>query len=420
VSSADGPRAAVLVTGDEILAGRIRDRNSATLAASLASRGVGVQRVLAVGDDLEAIVDGLSDLLATRPDLIVTSGGLGPTHDDRTMQAVAEVTGRPLEVDPAALLMVRRARATLRGIEQVPQEVRRRVEEKQAALPRGAQTLEPAGTAPGCVVVHDGVPIVVLPGPPWELAVMWEAALSGSAAVGEVLDRAVVDEEARLLRLYGVVESEVVEALDRSGSDGLRIGVCARAGETEVSVRGPASAVAGLEAAFEDRFGARLYSRNGESALEVVARRLAARGETLAVAESCTGGLLGGLLTSLPGSSVWFVGGVVAYANELKQALLGVAPETLAGHGAVSAECAREMALGARAATGASWAVSVTGVAGPAGGTPEKPVGLVYLGVAAPDGRAWSEERRWPRGDRERIRERAAAVAVHLVREALG
>jgi nicotinamide-nucleotide amidase len=196
------------------------------------------------------------------------------------------------------------------------------------------------------------------------------------------------------------------------------MGVCARAAEIEVAARGDADAVVALEDSLQAAFGGRLYSRDGSTALDLVARGLRERGETLAIAESCTGGLLGSVLTSVAGSSEWFVGGAVAYENSLKERLLGVQPATLARHGAVSPECAREMAAGARRVTGSDWALSVTGIAGPGGGTPEKPVGLVYLGMAGPGGLLEVHERRF-RGDRERVRARAAATAIHVLRVAL-
>ncbi|MEW6581831.1 MAG: CinA family nicotinamide mononucleotide deamidase-related protein [Actinomycetota bacterium] len=413
--------AAVLVTGDEVLRGRIPDANGGHLARDLDARGVAVRRIVVVGDGIDTLVRALRELLDESPDLVVTSGGLGPTHDDRTMEAVAAVTGRPLAVDPEALALVRRGRMALRGAETITDATRARVEDKQATLPRGAVVLPPTGTAPGCVVRHGRTLVCVLPGPPWELTRMWARACDEVDELRSVLAGAAPGER-RLLRLYAVVESEVVETLDRLDPalrDAVEAGVCARAGEIELSLRGPADAVRRIEAGVEAVFGDRLYARRGETALGLVEAALRARGETLAVAESCTGGLLGARITAIPGASEWFRGGVVAYDNSVKEGLLGVDPAVIARHGAVSEECARAMARGARAAVGADWAVAVTGIAGPGGGTPDKPVGLVHLALAGPGGVEDAHSPRVLRGDRERIRERAAAIAVHLLRRAL-
>jgi competence/damage-inducible protein CinA-like protein len=392
------------------------ERDAAILARSLDAHGVRLVRTVIVGDELEALRDALTGLLAEDADLVCTTGGLGPTHDDLTMEVVAEVTGRPLAIDPAVRAEVD-ARAIVRPTIDAP--TRAAVVDKQAALPAGARPLLPAGTAAGAVVPHGAALIVVLPGPPWELEAMWEDAL-GTEELRALMARAGTGER-RLLRLYGVVESEFVRAfgdIDPAVRDAVEVGVCASAGELEVAIRGGAQ-VAPVEDALLARFGPAVYSRDGTRVDERVGAALLGRGETLAVAESCTGGLLGARLTTRAGASAWFRGGVIAYDDEVKRDLLGVPEEILVRHGAVSAECARAMAEGARRAVGADWALSVTGVAGPGGGTPEKPVGLVYLGLAGPGGAGEVREERM-RGDRERIRERSVAVSLHLLRVALG
>jgi nicotinamide-nucleotide amidase len=334
------------------------------------------------------------------------------------MEAVARATGRPLALDADALEMVERRS---RGIAGDP-EARRAAREKQAALPAGSRALPPAGTAPGCVLVHEGAVIVVLPGPPWELESVWGAAV-GEEPLAGLLARTTPPDE-RVLRAYATPESEVVAALRRMDPAAwarLRVGICARDGELEITVRsapgdpGPADA---LERLLEAELGDALFSRDGATVDELVARALTGAGQTLAVAESCTGGGLGARLTSRSGSSAYVVGGVISYSDEVKREVLGVDPEILRRHGAVSAECARAMAAGVRRLVGSDWALSVTGVAGPGGGSAEKPVGLVHLGIAGPDGVS-SEEHRL-RGDRERVRERSAAMALHLLRRALG
>jgi nicotinamide-nucleotide amidase len=252
---------------------------------------------------------------------------------------------------------------------------------------------------------------------------MWAAALA-DGVLDPVLARAGAPAR-RVLRTWGVVESQFVPVLDAADPalrEAVRVSVCARLGELEVVLRAPESEAGRLEALrahLAERLGARLFSDDGRTVDEIVAERLRARGETLAVAESCTGGGLGARLTALPGSSAYLRGGVIAYADEVKTALLGVSPALIAREGAVSEACAREMALGARRAAGADWALSITGVAGPGGGTPAKPVGTVCLGIAGPDGAARALTRA-TYGDREGVRERSALNAMHLLREALG
>jgi nicotinamide-nucleotide amidase len=412
-------RVAILVTGEEILQGRVQERNAGYVAGWLADRGIPPARITVVGDGLDDVCDALRALLDAGADLVVLSGGLGPTHDDRTMEAVAAAVGLPLELSGDALEMVVAGRAGIRAVERIDGDVRRQVEEKQALLPRGSIVIPPAGTAPGAVVSHGDAAIVVLPGPPWEFQQMWARVVRDVPAVARRV-AAASSVARRLLRLHGVVESEVAQEVARLSPavmDAVEIGICARTAEIEVASRGDASAVQAVDDALTAAFGNRLYSRDGSTAIEMVAAALVARGETLAVAESCTGGLLGAALTNLPGSSRWYHGGVIAYDNSVKQGLLGVDPDTVQRHGAVSDQCAREMAVGVRASLGTHWALSITGVAGPEGGTAEKPVGLVYLGIAA-EGLVHAHERRF-RGDRERIRERAAATAIHLLRREL-
>jgi competence/damage-inducible protein CinA-like protein len=383
-------------------------------------RGVAVERTVIAGDALEDIVDALRGLLERGVDLICTSGGLGPTHDDRTMEAVAAATGSGLAVDPAALPLVRDAYGG-RPRAGVGPETQRSIEQKQASLPAGATLLPPVGTAPGCLLRHRDTLIAVLPGPPWELQAMWEAALDTPPLRG-LLERAAIGPR-RLLRLYGVVESEMVDAFGRLPPgllDTVEVGICARAAELEVVIAAPqesAAAAEMMEKAVVQAFGDAVYSRDGRTVEAIVADALLERGQTLAVAESCTGGGLGARLTARPGASAYFLGGVIAYDDALKRELLGVPAKLLAVHGAVSAESATAMAAGARRAAGSDWALSVTGVAGPDGGTPGKPVGLVYIGIAGPDGASAHELRL--RGDRERIRERATQRALHLLRLAL-
>lgn len=376
-----------------------------------------VARIEMVGDGREAIGGALGRLLSDGHDLVCVSGGLGPTHDDLTMEAVARATGRRMVLHARALELVSERSMVLQGDPAILAALR----EKQATLPEDAVMLPPPGTAPGCIVRHGDVTVVVLPGPPWELETMWEAALS-EPLLAEVISRAPAMDE-RVLRVYAVPESTLVAALD--GMDPaawglLTVGICAREGELEVTVRcapGDAWAADALEAIVEDGVGDALYSRDGATVDEVVARALTAAGETVAVAESCTGGGLGARLTARAGSSAYVLGGVISYADAVKTGVLGVDPEVIRRHGAVSAECAEEMAVGARRLLGADWAVSITGVAGPGGGSREKPVGLVHLALAGPDGVRHLRQNRG--GDRDSIRGRAVAGALHLLRRGL-
>lgn len=408
-----------MVTGDEVLLGRTSEANGRYLAGDLDRRGISIVEIRLVPDTLDAIVSGLQSLLR-RVDLIVTTGGLGPTHDDLTMEAVALATGRPLALDPGARSMVRARLARIPGRLLQGSDQAAIGEVKQATLPTGAQVLPPIGTAPGCIVDLDQCTVVVLPGPPSELQPMWHEACASSLPLSKLLGRAPVRDR-RILRLSGVMESEFVTVrnrLDPALVAATPHGIYTRSGELEVVIDinelAPATA---FIAEISSHFRERLFATDGEEVDHLVAAALSERGERLALAESCTGGGLGARLTALPGASAWFMGGVIAYDNEVKERLLAVDASLLAEHGAVSLECAEAMAIGARAVTGAQWGLSITGVAGPDGGTPEKPVGLVYVGCVGA-GSVEVAELRLP-GDRERIRLRAQSLALHLLRRAL-
>lgn len=409
-------RAALVVTGTEVLEGRVRDENGAFVAQSLTAHGVAVEEISVVGDGLDDIARAVGRAVATGVDLVVTTGGLGPTHDDRTMEAVAAATGRGLVLDAGALDLVHRA---LRSVPaRASDEVREMGARKQATLPAGATVLPPAGTAPGAVVDTGGCVLVVLPGPPWECAAGWGEALrvdSVARVIGATPDAAPLE-----LRMAGVVESEFMDALRLLDPDdlGLVVGVCARPGELEVTVRPPGPSAEGFVAGLEQAFPGAIFSRDGSRVEDVVGRLLVGRGQRLGTAESCTGGMIGSRLTAVPGASAWYAGGVVSYSNAVKESALGVPRQMLVDHGAVSEPVAGAMATGARHHLGCDWSLSVTGIAGPDGGTPDKPVGLVYIGIAGPHGVRVRELRL--HGDRERIRQRSSTIALHLLREALG
>lgn len=410
-----GPRAVVLVTGDEVLRGRVSDRNGAHLAAWLDSRGIGVEVVTIMGDRREGIRDAVASAVGRGVDLVCLSGGLGPTHDDVTMEAVALAAGRPLEVNPTALAMVE-ARSRGISVGAASAEGTRR---KQASLPSGAAVIPPAGTAPGCVLSVDGSVIVVLPGPPWELRAMWDAATTDEPALIALLARAAPSPE-RILRVHAVGESRLVEFLespDAPQTGALTFGICAKDAELELTLRGDPAAADALQEHLSASLGKALFSTDGTTVDALIATQLTRRGETVAVAESCTGGGLGARMTAAMGASDFMLGGVVAYANDIKRDILGVGQDLLDRHGAVSSECAAAMADGARRLLGSTWALSVTGIAGPGGGGPGKPVGLVHIGRSGPTGTVTQEHHF--RGDREEVRRRSVAAALHLLRRGL-
>jgi nicotinamide-nucleotide amidase len=406
------PRAVILVTGSELVRGDRHDANGPYLARELATRGVEPSRVMIVGDDPGELEEAMREALGA--DLCVTSGGLGPTHDDRTVETLARVAGIELAVDPE--------------LEAEVESVSRRIAErlrrpyadfetgvrKQAMLPDGAVPLGLAGTAPGFVLRSGGTTFVVLPGPPGELRRLWRLALDAEP-VRALLARA-SPRARKILRFFGASESEVASALADAGGEpaGVTATICARDFEVHVELFGPTDELA---ASLRERLGSHLFSEDERGVEEIVLELCRQRGLSLATAESCTGGLVAARLTSIAGSSEVFVGSVVAYADEVKLDELGVPREVLTEHGAVSAEAAEAMAAGARKRLEADVAVAVTGIAGPGGGTAEKPVGLVHLYAQGPDG-ALSYQAVLP-GDRAAVRGRATAVALHLVRRLL-
>jgi nicotinamide-nucleotide amidase len=412
------PRAVVVVTGSELVRGERTDLNGPFLARKLLSHGFEPARIIIVGDGEEELAAALREGL--QAEVCVVSGGLGPTHDDRTIELLARAAGRELRLDD--------------GLEEEIGGVSRRFAErmgrpyadfepgvrKQATLPEGALSLGLAGTAPGIVLALDGRIAVALPGPPSELQRLWPRALE-TEPFRRMLERATPPER-RVLRFYGASESAIAKALADAGGEipGVEATICARDFEIHVDLVVDPDAqpqADRLERAFLPPIERYLFSRDERPVEEVVLGLCRERGLTLATAESCTGGLVAARLTSVPGSSDVFVAGVVAYSNEVKRSELGVPLETLEAHGAVSEETAAAMAEGARERLGVDVVVSVTGVAGPGGGTEEKPVGLVYLHAVGPDG-ARSVSFSVP-SDRESIRRRAAVAALHLVRRLL-
>ncbi len=419
-----GPvRAGIVVTGTEVLTGRIADRNGPWLSERLAELGVEVAHITVVGDRPGDLESALRFMAGEGMDLIVTSGGLGPTADDLTAEVVASFAGRELRLDEA---MEEKIAEILRGFARrfrFDEEAVREANRKQAMVPEGSLPLDPVGTAPGLVVPAGEQTVIVLPGPPRELRPMWPRAIE-SGPVQAVLARAtpLLD---YTVRMFGIPESEIAKSLREIEADGVDLGAveittCLRRGEIEIDVRYRAEAAPVAEAVRSgllDRHARHLFSLDGETIDSQLARLL--DGRKLALAESCSGGLLAARITNLPGASAYFAGGVVAYSNAAKAELLGVDPALIEDRGAVSPEVAEAMSRGALERFGADVAVSITGIAGPDGGTEEKPVGFVCFDARLGDGIAIARAPVIP-GGREDIRERSALVAMHLLRTLLG
>jgi nicotinamide-nucleotide amidase len=423
-------RAGIVVTGTEVLTGRVADRNGPWLSERLLELGVEHAHTLVVADRPQDIEGALRFLAGEGMDLIVTSGGLGPTADDLTTEVVARFQGREMALDEALeqriAAIVEPLMTRWPGVD--PESVRAATR-KQAVVPVGADVLEPVGTAPGVVVSPMGDPparkptIVVLPGPPRELQGMWPAAVA-TDAFGRAVAGA-VELRQEVLRMFGIPESEIAETLrvadDAHGLAGLEITTCLRRGEIEVVTRFAPAAAATYEAfaaTVAERHADTLFSTDGSTIDEQVAALLLDRGLTIATAESCTGGLLAGRLTDRAGSSAYLLGGLVVYSNAAKAELAGVDPALIERVGAVSTEVAEALADGARARLGADIGVGITGVAGPGGGTEAKPVGYVCFSVAGPGGARRTRAVQLP-GGRADVRDRSTVVALHLVRRLL-
>jgi nicotinamide-nucleotide amidase len=417
-----GTRAGIVVTGTEVLTGRVADRNGPWLAEQLRLLGVDVGHVVVVGDRPDDLRGALSFLAGTGVALIITSGGLGPTADDLTAEMVAAFQGRTTSLDPDLErrigTIVERLSAR-RGWRADPDATAAGVR-KQAQVPDGATVLQPVGTAPGLVVPpaegRTGPTVLVLPGPPAELQGMWDAAVAAAPTQRAIAGRSELRQET--VRLWGTLESQLAATLRAHEPElaGLEITTCLRDGELEIVTRFAPEGQPAYErfsAVLAQDYGETLFS-TGPTLDDLVARGFADHGLTVATAESCTGGLLAARLTERPGSSAWVLGGVTAYANSAKEQLLGVPAAMLVEHGAVSPEVAVALAEGARSRFGADIGVGITGVAGPGGGTAEKPVGTVHVCVAGPDGRE-SRALRLP-GSRTAVRERSVTRAMHLLR----
>ncbi|MDT5092292.1 MAG: nicotinamide-nucleotide amidase [Mycobacterium sp.] len=415
-------RAGIVVTGTEVLTGRVQDRNGPWIADRLLELGVELAHITICGDrpdDMEAQLRFLAD---QRVDLIVTSGGLGPTADDLTVETVARFCGRELVLDAVLEDKITEIlKRFMARFDNVDIEAIRAANRKQAMIPAGAFVIDPVGTAPG-VVVPGKPAIVVLPGPPRELQPMWPTAVQTDAVQEAIADRATYRQDT--VRMFGLPESGLAETLRDAEHDiadlaQLEITTCLRRGEIEMVTRyepEDAAVYTQLVGLLHDRHDHEIFSEDGSTVDDQVARLLS--GRQIATAESCTAGLVAARLTDRPGSSDYVAGGVVAYSNDAKANLLGVDPELIATHGAVSEPVAEAMADGALRRFSADTAVAITGIAGPGGGTPDKPVGTVCFSVKLSDGRTDTRRLLLP-GNRFDIRDRSTTVAMHLLRRAL-
>ena len=419
-------RAGILVTGTEVLTGRVRDENGPWVADRLLELGIELAHITICGDRATDIEAQLRFLSAEGVDLIVTTGGLGPTADDMTVATVARFCGRELILDAAMETRIAEVVAKwMSRFTDVDMDAVREANRKQAMIPDGATVLNPVGTAPGVVVPgardNTGPTIIVLPGPPKELQGMWPAAVATEVVQQAISGRTIYRQE--IVRMFGLAESGLAETLREAaripGFSDLEITTCLRRGELEIVTRyepDSAGAYRALMDLMRERHGSAIFSEDGSTIDEQVARLLA--GRRIATAESCTAGMLAARLTDRPGSSAYVMGGVVSYANEAKIEVLGVDAGLIAEHGAVSEEVATAMADGALRRFDADTAVAITGVAGPGGGTAEKPVGTVWFCVALAGGPVITRRIQVP-GERADIRERSTTVAMHLLRRAL-
>jgi nicotinamide-nucleotide amidase len=418
-------RAGIVVTGTEVLTGRVQDRNGPWLADQLLELGVELAHITICGDRPEDIQAQLRFLASEGVDLIVTSGGLGPTADDMTVAMVAQFCGRDLVLDPeleqTIANILKKLMRRSQGANDIDFDAVMAANRKQAMVPAGAQILTPVGTAPG-VVVPGKPTVVVLPGPPRELQPMWPKAVETTAVQEAIAGRTIYRQDT--IRMFGLPESGLAETLRDAehtvpGFDRLEITTCLRRGELEIVTRYEPDAAPVYEelvGVLRDRHGRELFSTDGALVDDQVAQLLS--GRTIATAESCTSGMVAARLTDRAGSSAYVTGGVVSYSNQAKMDLLGVDGELLEAHGAVSEPVAEAMAAGALDRFGADTAVAITGIAGPGGGSAEKPVGTVCFSVRLGDGYTDTRTLLLP-GNRSDIRERSTTVVMHMLRRAL-
>ena len=397
--------AEIVTIGDELTRGEIVDTNSSFMADKLTELGFRVTWMTSCTDDAPDIRAALA-CAAGRAQLVVCSGGLGPTEDDRTVDVICELAGVAAEEEPRALAYMKE-RFARSGFQLTPNNLR------QVRVPKGATVLpNRAGLAPGFWIELSGTPLLVVPGVPREMKRIWADEIEP-----RLRERVKEPPRVRTFHIYGMGESHIDHRLAGLSAEGVSIHyrVVFPENRVKIVVRGPGAEerLAALEREVRARLGHHIYGIDGETFPEVIGKILRGRGARLALAESCTGGLVGHLITGVAGSSDYYVGGAVTYSNELKQKLLGVKEDTLKQHGAVSEPCVREMAEGVVKLAGATVGVAISGIAGPGGGTPDKPVGTIWLAIAGPHGTR--SRHVLYGGDREQVKQVAAHAALAMI-----
>jgi len=404
------PTAAIVTIGSELTSGLRVDTNTAEIARALAPRGFVVHETVSIGDDANLLAEELARLCAVRQ-LVITTGGLGPTHDDITRDAATRALGLEFRADERLVGLLRPIQSRHTDPDAAMQVL------VQARIPAGAEVIDfSTGTAPGLIIESPAGLLCLLPGPPSEMRPMLRV----------LLDRFdVVRSEPRELGVVGLSESDAQVMVQRAiaGMDGIGFTILARPGDVRVILTDEGAGSDVLDTAASracDALGARCYATDGSTLAHAIVREGRARGATIALAESCTGGMVAAALTDVPGSSAVFLGGVVSYANSAKVGILGVPAAAIQSEGAVSQTTVEAMVDGARAVFGGpDVTVAVTGIAGPDGGTPDKPVGTVWFGIRAYDAPVVSFKRHYPGSSRDAIRARATSTALDLIRRAI-
>lgn len=407
-------KAEIVSTGTELLLGETLNTSAHFLTGKLSAMGIEVDHHTTVGDNPERLEQVLRQAIE-RTDLLVTTGGLGPTVDDLTKELVAKVLDIKMELDPSSLEHIKQ----FFGRRKAPMPLNN---EKQAYFPKGSKILpNPIGTAPGAIIEKNGKTVIILPGPPFEMTPMFDNYVW--PVLQQNIEPDVERMNERVLKVFGMGESAIEEVLaDLMDLPNFSMALLAKRAEMHIRLvarsskksEEAAEVLNRTEEEIRRRLGNKVFGRDQETMIGIVGQLLKNEQLTIATAESCTGGLLGAALTQEPGSSGFYLGGVVSYSNSLKQGLLGVSEESLNKYGAVSEEVAREMAAGIRSKAGSDLAISTTGIAGPDGGSAQKPVGLVYVGLAAPEGIQVEKIQLY--GERESVRQLTVQAALNKVR----
>lgn len=409
-------KAEIVATGTELLLGETLNTSAHYLTGRLSSLGIEVDYHTTVGDNPERLEQVLRQAIG-RTDLLVTTGGLGPTADDLTKELVAKVLDLKMELDPSSLEQIKQ----FFGRRKAPMPMSN---EKQAYFPKSSKILpNPIGTAPGAIIEKNGKTVIILPGPPFEMRPMFDSYVWPE--LQQIIEPHAERMNERVLKVFGMGESAIEEVLGELMSlPNITMALLAKRAEMHIRLVARSSEITSgkagdfLDRAEEEirrRLGDKVFGRDQETMIGIVGQMLKSKHLTIATAESCTGGLLGAALTQEPGSSEFYLGGVVSYSNSVKRGILGVSEENLKTFGAVSEEVAKEMAVGIRSKVGSDLAISTTGIAGPDGGSDQKPVGLVYIGIATPEGVHAKKFQFY--GERESVRQLTVQAALNGVRQ---